>query len=109
MVSRDQIRAWTEASCAAQGIPTLVTDPVTVAQVGALLGVQADGPARRGSAEEPLPVDSQPPVRNDAGRVEGPTALGHGVRMDLDVVENGADDRALTVEVEAGPLTTEVA
>lgn len=32
------VRAWLEESCAAQGVPVLITDPLTVAQVALLFG-----------------------------------------------------------------------
>lgn len=53
VLSEDQVRSWTEASCAAQGVPVFVTDPEAVTDVVVLLGVVTDGPARRASAEEP--------------------------------------------------------
>jgi hypothetical protein len=52
-VDREALRAWLEASCAAQGVSVLVSDPGTVAQVGVLLGGR--GPARR------LPAGSAAP------------------------------------------------
>lgn len=39
-LSVEQLRAFLEASCAAQGVPVLVTDPAVVAKVGALLGAR---------------------------------------------------------------------
>lgn len=37
-VNRDALRAWLAASCAAQGVPIVVSDPAVVAQVAALMG-----------------------------------------------------------------------
>jgi hypothetical protein len=36
-IDRAALRAWVEASCAAQGVPVVVTDAGLVAQVGTLL------------------------------------------------------------------------
>lgn len=45
-VDRDAVRAWLEASCAAQGVPVVVSDPGVIANVAVLLG-------GRGSARRP--------------------------------------------------------
>jgi hypothetical protein len=48
-VPEDELRAWVEQSCAAQGVPEKVTDPVVVAQVARLLtaGTGRPAPARQ--------------------------------------------------------------
>lgn len=38
MIDRDALRAWVEASCAAQGVGVFVTDAGVVARVGSLFG-----------------------------------------------------------------------
>ncbi|HEY8914061.1 hypothetical protein [Lacisediminihabitans sp.] len=38
-LDRDALRAWVEQSCAEQGIPVHITDPVLIASVGRLLSV----------------------------------------------------------------------
>ena len=48
-VTPEQVRAWVEQSCAEQGVPVLVDDPGTLAQVVVLLTGQAARPAGRGS------------------------------------------------------------
>jgi hypothetical protein len=35
----EEVEKWTRASCAAQGVPVKVADPMLVRRVGALLGV----------------------------------------------------------------------
>lgn len=40
----DQVREWVEDSCAAQGVPVLVSDPAVVARVGVLLGAERRAP-----------------------------------------------------------------
>lgn len=52
-VDREALRAWVAASCAAQGVPVLVTDPGVIAAVGAL--VNERGPARGLPAGSPAP------------------------------------------------------
>lgn len=52
----DELAAWVEASCAAQGVPVKVTDAAVVRRVGMLLGAGADGsraPAEREHAGRP--------------------------------------------------------
>lgn len=47
------VRAWVEQSCAAQGVPVKVTDPMVIRQVVVLLGnAKSPGPHKedRGSA-----------------------------------------------------------
>ena len=44
-LTREQVTAWLEASCAEQGVPVKVTDPQTLAKVAALLA-PAGGAAR---------------------------------------------------------------
>lgn len=49
----DVVASWVTASCAAQGVPVKIADPLTVARVRTLLG-GARGPAdgARGTASE---------------------------------------------------------
>jgi hypothetical protein len=46
-LSREQIAAWLEASCAEQGVPVKVTDPHTLAKVAALLAPAGGAPRSR--------------------------------------------------------------
>lgn len=45
-LSEEDLVAWVEASCAAQGVPVKVTDPAVVRGVCALLGQAPTGPVR---------------------------------------------------------------
>lgn len=50
VVSRDEVRAWVERTCAAQGLPPKVCDPVAVAGIAVLLGQSRQtGSTRSGS------------------------------------------------------------
>lgn len=40
----EQVRQWVAETCAAQGLPVLVTSPGVVAQVGVLMGAQRRKP-----------------------------------------------------------------
>ena len=101
-LSRDEVAAWVSASCAAQGVSVFVTDPTVLGRVGSLLGGRPGAPARRASAEEAPRLPLQAPADVDAGRVEVPDAGGGG--MDGDVVDDGADDRGLSGQVQVRPL-----
>jgi hypothetical protein len=67
-----EVWAWLQASCAAQGVPEVVSDPATVGAVALLLTGRAGGPpgsaagARRGTRATRL----QPPVGIDSGGPE---------------------------------------
>ncbi len=41
----EQVRAWVEDTCAAQGVPVVVSDPAVVSRVGALLGAERRKPS----------------------------------------------------------------
>jgi hypothetical protein len=68
-VSDAEVWAWLHASCAAQGVPEVVSDPATVGAVAVLLTGRAGGPpgsaagARRAGRAPRL----QPPVGLDSG------------------------------------------
>lgn len=99
-IDRDALRAWVESTCSAQGVPVLVTDAGSVAQLRVLLSVRAsaDGApagARRG------PRRSQGPGGNDPVRVQ--TSGSWGAGEDGGEVEHGGDDRGLPGEVESFP------
>lgn len=63
------VRDWVAASCAAQGLPVLVTDPATVATVGALLGAARRKPpggrAAPTAATRATPEPDQGPHAHD--------------------------------------------
>lgn len=100
----DQLAAWVEASCAAQGVPTQVTDSVVVRRVVVLMGGGA-GPSASASAERGARTAdalSKPPNRLDPVGVERAGAL--SAWGDDRVVEDRGDDGVLTSEAESGPL-----
>lgn len=68
-VDRDAVRAWLEASCAAQGVPVLVSDPGVISQVGVLVRGAPMGAGSREGAE-PMGARSQAPGGDDSGGVE---------------------------------------
>lgn len=68
-VSREVAAAWVEQSCAAQGVPSKVTDPTVLRRVGVLLtGAPGAKPAPR---RRPAPdARSQPPHRDNTSGIE---------------------------------------
>ena len=103
-VDRDAVRSWLEASCAAQGIPVVVTDAGVVSQVRLLLaGRDAAGARGAGPA---APARSVAPRRNDPGRVHAAGSRNAGT--DGGVVEYGSDNRGLSGQVQAGPTGSKV-
>jgi hypothetical protein len=110
----EEVENWVRASCAAQGVPVKVADPIVVGRVGALLGVDpgvrvaADGRRAASGASAPraaATVDRsgglQLPDRSYPRRVQG---AGTGLAgADDGVVEQGGDDGDLSVEVERVP------
>lgn len=98
-LTEEQIRVWTATSCAEQGLPVAITDPVVVDRVAVLLTGRA---RRNGRARPPAGDDrSQAPHGLDPVDVEAATVCGCGV--DGGVVEDGGDDRGLAGEVEVLP------
>lgn len=96
------VAAWVERSCAAQGVPVHVRDPLVVEQVRVLLTGRAGRPAtarQRGRSAQA--ERSQPPDRLDAVEVEVLDAGGAGA--DDSVVEDRPDDRGLPGQVQSGP------
>lgn len=99
-IDREALRAWVAASCAAQGVEVLVSDPGVVARVGVLLG-------RREAARKPPPGgahgsrQSQSPGGQNPARIEGSTSGESG--GDRREVEDSADDGRLPGQVQASP------
>ena len=103
-VSAEAVRAWVEASCLAQGLTVKVVDAAVVSRVEVLLTGRTGRPAAaRQGGRSGRGETSQPPHRDDPGRVQGVGALRAGV--DDGVVEQRADDGVLTGQVEARPLS----
>lgn len=106
-VPDDKLRAWVERTCAEQGVPVAITDPVTVGRVAVLLGVAADGPRAHtpsgGSTRPDAASLEAPPLRLDPLNVE--TAGSGRAGEDGGVVQDGTHDRVLSAEVEPRPLS----
>lgn len=101
--SPDRVRAWLEASCAAQGVPVVVTDALVLARVAALVSGTAGAAARRVSAEAGPAGRSRPPLGLHAVDVQGARSWGAG--GDDDVLDQGADHSRLPVQVQRPPLS----
>ncbi len=110
-LNREGLAAWVERSCAAQGVPVKITDPVLIEQVRVLLTGQAGraapparrgtGKARRARRDSKPEGASEPP---DGGDAFGAEHAGSGrAGPDDGVVQNGADDRGLTGQVQIRP------
>lgn len=100
-LSREEVAAFVQQSCAAQGRPVLVTDPSALDRVVTLLGGRGAVPAPRGAGRRTRLVALQSPADLDAGGVQ---ALGsQGARVDRDVVNDRADDPGLLGQVQCGP------
>jgi len=82
---------WVEASCASQGLPVKVSDPLLLAQVAGLLGVPARPVA--GRAPSGTAGVSGAPGGREPADVELVVAASAG--GDDEVVEDGGDDRVL--------------
>ncbi len=83
-----QVRQWVDSSCAAQGVPVVVTDLGVLTRVGVLLG------GGRGQAAARPPRRLQPPPGSNPVRVQTvPAGLRGG--QDHGMVEDGFHDRRL--------------
>ena len=93
----ESVRALVERSCAAQGLPIKVTSPAVVEVVVSLLGAT---PSHSSENE----ARSQTPDGVDPGGVD---VVDAGTsRADHDVIDDGADNRSLSVEVKGRPLAS---
>ncbi len=101
----DRLAAWVESSCAAQGVPARVTDPLVVSRVLVLLGGAAAGPRAhaRSASTRPDADWSQPPDGLHPVRGQGAGSL--DTRSDDGVVEDRGDDGVLPGEVEGRPMS----
>jgi hypothetical protein len=100
----DQLAAWVQRSCRAQGVPVKVTDAGVAARVVALLGGPAVGgrAQARSASTHPDPARSQPPRGPHPVGVQAPGATDSGA--DDCVVQDGPDDGGLAVQVQSSPL-----
>lgn len=97
-LSRKQVAAWVERTCAKQGVPVYVSDPATIAQVVTLLrgGTTERTRAKRGSTGRPARSDS-PDGTHAVGIERSPGNLG---LVDDGVVKDRLHDGDLPGEVE---------
>jgi hypothetical protein len=102
-LSAEQVAAWVAASCAAQGLPVRVSDPVVVRQVGALLGAGSGGgrERKRSGTRTAHGRVSVAPDDGHSGRVQGGDSGGAG--GDVDVADDRFDDGVLPRQREVGP------
>jgi len=84
------LAAWVALSCAAQGVPVKITDPVVLRRVCVLLGATESGPrlGRQPGRGPTRPVLEAPERPHPLG-VQGPAAA-HG--LDHGVVQHRRDD-----------------
>ena len=54
-ITPEVVTAWVEDSCAAQGVPVKVTDPLTVRRVAAILGQDRQSASTRAGSKLPRP------------------------------------------------------
>lgn len=67
----DQVRAWVERTCQAQGFTVPITDPAVLSRVGVLLGV----PRRQASAGRGAPTAATSEPRDQGGDPESRASL----------------------------------
>ena len=105
-VDQAAVAAWVESTCAAQGVPVKVADPVALREVGVLLGAWAEGPRAHG-ARAPSTRASAQPLQPPSGLhplgVQAVPSGGLG-GQDRGVVEDSLDDGDLPGQVQPGPL-----
>ena len=97
-VDPEALKAWVETSCALQGVPVFVADPVIMSRVGNLVGAGVPARAPAGARRDPA---SQIPDRADAGGAELAALGDRGI--DGGVVQNGGHDRRLAFQVHRRP------
>ena len=113
--SAEVVTAWVEASCAEQGLVVAITDPLTVGQVGVLLGVVVGRAGRSevgGAASAASAPHTARPVSRPRAGLQPPHGL-HPVGVqasgsrdpggDDGVVQDSGDDRGLPGEVQGVP------
>lgn len=100
---QEVVRRWLMDSCAAQGVPVRVGDPRVLSEVAALIGgVGGRRPRQAKRAPASTLPPSEPPNGLDSARVQAAGSV--GAWGDNRVLDDGADDGVLTVEVQARPL-----
>lgn len=101
--SADFVAQWVADSCAAQQLPVKVTDPVSLRQVGVLLGVTAGGAGAQARSAAPAPPDGALDAPHDADARRVPFRRAGGAGSDDRVIDHGGDDGVLLGEVTACP------
>jgi hypothetical protein len=95
-VPAEELAAWVEASCRAQGVPSRFSDPLVIDRVVTLLGGgrdrDRDPQAKRGTGPARRRVSGAPD--GDHAVVVEPIGLALR-RVDDDVVDDGGDDGRL--------------
>lgn len=106
LVPFEAVMAWLEASCAAQGVPVVVTDAVVLAQVAVLISGRGGRRTRQAQRAPALQQSmSEPP---QGLHTPGVQAAGTGCAgSDDGVLQQGGDDGVLPVQVEVGPLSAQ--
>jgi hypothetical protein len=97
-IDPEALKVWVEASCAVQGVPVFVADPVIVSQVGSLVGAGVSAGAPAGARRLRA---SQVPDGDDSGVVEQAALLDRGV--DGGAVQHGGHDRRLPLQIHRRP------
>jgi hypothetical protein len=104
-VPPDELAAWVAASCAEQGIPVRISDPLVVRQVAVLMGRSAGGSRARPRSARPAPADEQAsvsPDRLNPANVQAPSPA--HTRSDHHMVEDCPDDGLLSRQLQRAPL-----
>lgn len=99
-IDRDALRAWVAASCEAQGLEVLVSDPGVVARVGVLLGGREAARRPPAGGEHGFRQSQSPGGQNSARVESSASGVGGG---DGRVVQHGADDGGLPGQVKRLP------
>lgn len=103
-IDPDWLAGWVTESCSAQGVPVKVTDAGVLSRVGVLLGMRADGPRAHGAAAPSTRATAAPSQSPDGLHSAGVEAAGSGdTGGDDGVVEDGGDDRGLSLQGQARP------
>ena len=103
-LTKRELVAYVEASCASQGVPRKVTDAGVVSRMAVLLSGRAtpsrfDAAASDDSGRDP-DLDAPPDVGSGGVRLLGPGRTGGN----HDVVDESGDDGVLASQVEFPPL-----
>ena len=99
-LSESEFAAWLAKSCARHGVPVKVTDPGSLRDVVVLLSGQAEA---HGASRAVGQARSDPPGDIDSGVIHAGPAGGGG--SDDHSIDQRANDRGLSGEVDGGPLS----